>query len=190
MTIQLTEEIAKNSKDRVVAAFVSCEAMQSIDRSIDMAIRFSGLPTEEVRALQASGPDAYGNEPERRISDGEGTPCRHCLRKVAKGEPYLVLAYRPFQSLQPYAETGPIFLHANECESATPDSQLPEILSSSEYIVRGYDEDERIVYGTGSVVSTADVIARAEEIFTDEHIAFVHVRSARNNCFQCRVVRD
>ena len=155
-----------------------------------MAIRFAGLPTQAVRALQHGGRDAYGNAPEQRISDGDGTPCRHCLKKVAKGEPYLVLAYRPFQSLQPYAETGPIFLHANNCESATQDSQLPEILSSSEYIVRGYDEDERIIYGTGSIVPTADVIARAEEIFTDEHASFVHVRSARNNCFQCRIDRD
>ena len=62
-----------------------------------------------------AGPDAHGQKPEKQISDGDGVPCRHCLTRVAKGEPYLVLAYRPFPRDQPYAETGPIFLHAEPC---------------------------------------------------------------------------
>ena len=64
-------------------------------------IRFVALPTEEVIALQSGGLDAHGQRPERQISDGEGVPCRHCLTRVAMGEPYLVLAYRPFPSDQP-----------------------------------------------------------------------------------------
>ena len=61
-----------------------------------MTIRFVAMPTEEVAALQPGGPDAHGQAPERQISDGDGVPCRHCLTRVAKGEPYLILAYRPF----------------------------------------------------------------------------------------------
>ena len=57
-----------------------------------MTIRFESLPTDAVRALQAGGPDAYGNAPERRISNGNGVPCRHCLKYVAEGEPYLIVA--------------------------------------------------------------------------------------------------
>jgi hypothetical protein len=67
----------------------------------------------EARHFQAGGLDAYGLKPERHRSDGNGIPCRHCLRNVEAGEDYLVLAYRPFPSLQPYAETGPIFLHSD-----------------------------------------------------------------------------
>jgi hypothetical protein len=80
---------------------------------------FKALPTETVRALQAGAADAYGMPPERKISDGDGVPCRHCLKNVGAGEPYLVLAYRPFPELQPYAETGPIFLHASGQRSRT-----------------------------------------------------------------------
>ena len=75
-----------------------------------MLLRYVALPTEDVRALQRGGPDAYGMVPERRVSDGDGVPCRHCLKNVAAGKDYLILAYRPFPELQPYAETGPIFL--------------------------------------------------------------------------------
>ncbi len=51
-----------------------------------MLIHYVALPTDRVRALQAGGPDAYGMTPERRISDGDGVPCRHCLQNVRAGE--------------------------------------------------------------------------------------------------------
>ena len=152
-----------------------------------MQVTFEALPTEAVRALQRGGPDAYGHKPERKISDGDGVPCRHCMRNVAAGEPYLVLAYRPFPELQPYAETGPIFLHAAECERGPSGTQPPEMLASPDYIVRGYGADDRIVYGTGAVVPTAKIAGRAEALLARNDIAYVHVRSASNNCYQCRI---
>ncbi|MFK0691606.1 DUF1203 domain-containing protein [Mesorhizobium sp. IMUNJ 23033] len=146
-----------------------------------MTIQFKALPTEDVRALQRGGPDAYGHTPERSISDGDGVPCRHCLKNVAAGDAYLILAYRPFPELQPYAETGPIFLHAQECERADEAEALPDMLESSDYIVRGY--------GSGGVIPTTAIAARAEALFERHDIAYVHVRSARNNCYQCRIDR-
>lgn len=154
-----------------------------------MAIQFKALPTEPVRALQRGGPDAYGHTPELKISDGDGMPCRHCLKNIAAGQGYLVLAYRPFPKPQPYAETGPIFLHAEECERATEDEALPEILESPDYIVRGYDRDDRIVYGSGGVIPTRAIAERAEMLLERSDIAYAHVRSARNNCYQCRIER-
>lgn len=154
-----------------------------------MPIRFQALPTDKVRALQNGAPDAYGLKPERHVSDGDGVPCRHCLKEVAADEEYLILAYRPFPELQPYAETGPIFLHAQECERAEAGAALPEMLTSSDYIVRGYGHDDRIVYGTGAVTPTDRIASRAETLFERSDIAYVHVRSARNNCYQCRIER-
>lgn len=154
-----------------------------------MLVQFKALPTEAVRALQRGGPDAYGNIPERRISDGDGVPCRHCMKNVTAGEPYLVLAYRPFPALQPYAETGPIFLHAEACERAGENETLPEMLESSDYIVRGYGADDRIIYGTGGVVRTDGITDRARTLFARGDVAYIHVRSARNNCYQCRIDR-
>ncbi|RUW66627.1 DUF1203 domain-containing protein [Mesorhizobium sp. M4B.F.Ca.ET.049.02.1.2] len=154
-----------------------------------MTIQFKALPTDNVRALQRGGADAYGHRPERQVSDGDGVPCRHCLKNVAAGDAYLVLAYRPFPELQPYAETGPIFLHAQECERAPEDAALPEMLESSDYIVRGYGRNDRIVYGSGGGIATPDIAARAETLLERDDIAYIHVRSARNNCYQCRIER-
>lgn len=155
-----------------------------------MSVLFKALPTETARALQKGGPDAYGLVPERRISDGDGVPCRHCLKNVAAGEAYLILAYRPFPELQPYAETGPIFLHAEACERAEDAATIPELfLETSDYIVRGYGADHRIVYGTGAVVPTPDIAEQANMILKREEVAYLHMRSARNNCYQCRIER-
>ena len=153
-----------------------------------MTIHFSPLPTTRVRALQNGDKDVYGNLPERRISDGDGNSCRHCLKNIPEGEPFIIVAYRPFETLQAYAETGPIFLCANPCTPAPETPALPETLDEPDYIVRGYDSDERIVYGTGAVTPTPDIPAAAQRLYeTNDRVAFVHVRSSRNNCYQCRI---
>ncbi|TKT55420.1 DUF1203 domain-containing protein [Rhizobiaceae bacterium LC148] len=152
-----------------------------------MTITFNAMPTEHAAYLWSGSPDAYGLQPETRVSDGPGHPCRHCLRNIGAGEEFLVFAYRPFPELQPYAETGPIFLHKQPCERYAAREVIPPILTSPDYIVRGYGRDDRIVYGSGAVTPTGEIAARAEDLLAREDIAYVHVRSARNNCFQCRI---
>jgi len=154
-----------------------------------MVITFTAMPTEWAEALWQGGPDAYGNTPDQRVSDGIGVPCRHCLRIVPAGEQYLIVACRPFSSLQPYAETGPVFLCASPCERAPDGPSIPEILKSDDYIVRGYDSEDRIVYGTGSVTPTSQIVQASKQIFSDGRISYVHIRSSHNNCYQCRVER-
>lgn len=154
-----------------------------------MSIRFVALETELIERYQAGEPDANGQAPERRIAPVAGYPCRHRLAPIGEGAPFLVLAHRPFPALQPYAEVGPIFLHAATCERGGGSERVPACLGSASYIVRGYGADDRIVYGTGGVVPTAEIPARASSLLADPAIAYVHVRSAANNCFQCRIDR-
>jgi Protein of unknown function (DUF1203) len=154
-----------------------------------MPIHFRGLPTNTVQALWSGGRDAYGQMPETHVSDGDGMPCRHCLGNIDAGQRYMLLAHRPFPHEQPFAETGPIFLHAEPCNAYSPDGVLPQVLTTSpDYILRGYSADHRIVYGTGKVTERAEMIAYAEKLMARPDIAYVHVRSARNNCFQCEIV--
>lgn len=151
-------------------------------------MRFTPIPTDLARHYQAGGPDAYGQPPERAVSDGGGNPCRHCLAMIPEGAGMLILAHRPFPALQPYAETGPIFLCADPCTAGGGEG-MPEILASPDYILRGYSAADRIVYGTGAVVPTARIAEEAAARLADPRVAYVHVRSARNNCFQVRIDR-
>lgn len=156
-----------------------------------MHLHYSGMSEADARALRAGEPDAYGNPAETAISDGDGIPCRVCLGYVEKDAPYLILAYRPFPALQPYAETGPVFIHAEHCTPYDPARGLPERVrnTANQMILRGYGANDRIVYGTGSVVRANEVEDRARAIFADPAIAYIHMRSATNNCFTLRIDR-
>lgn len=149
--------------------------------------RITALATKTARQLQNGGTDAHGQRPERALSDGGGNPCRHCLRHIPKGAEMLILAHRPFAAAQPYAETGPIFLCATEC-SRHEGAETPEILTSSpDYLIKGYSNKDRIVYGTGIIIPQPEMLQQAQEILANARVAYVHIRSSRNNCFLARI---
>ncbi len=155
-----------------------------------MTLRFSGMPSHLAAAYRAGAPDANGQLPERRISAAGGEPCRHCLGTIDAGEAYLILGYRPFPAPQPYAEVGPVFIHAEACVAYDADAGLPaREQRGSGRILRGYGADDRIVYGTGVVVENGDIAAQAEAILKRADVAYVHMRSAANNCFTLRIDR-
>ncbi len=154
-------------------------------------ISYQAIPTKDAEYYRSGGLDANGQPPEHHISDGAGLPCRHCLNFIVAGDPYLILAYRPFPALQPYAETGPIFIHAEACERYENEAEIPPALKSSpNYILRGYGKDDRIVYGTGAVTPIDAMQTRAEELLKRKDISYVHVRSAQNNCYQARITKE
>ncbi len=144
----------------------------------------------EVDALRAGGPDVYGMPAERAISDGVGTPCRSCLHNVPVGAEMLICAARPFPALQPYAETGPIFLCAQDCTPYGAAEMPPVLGTSPDYLLKGYGPDHRIVYGTGQITVSADIAQTAQSLLNRDDVAYVDVRSARNNCFLTRIVPD
>lgn len=155
-----------------------------------MPVRYLPLPDDLAAAMRAGTPDANGQPPERHISDGSGLPCRHCLNDIAAGEAYLLFAHRPFSAVQPYAELGPVFIHANPCPAFSAADTLPPVFQVRDaMLIRGYDAHDRIVEGTGRMVPTQDMTREADLTLADKKIAYVHVRSARNNCFQCRIER-
>ncbi|MEO0764497.1 MAG: DUF1203 domain-containing protein [Pseudomonadota bacterium] len=151
---------------------------------------FTALPTDIATAYRAGGLDALGNPPERTVSDGDGNPCRHCLCDIPEGAEMLVLAHKPFEGTHPYAEVGPIFLCASDCARGGGPA-LPEILTTSpDYLIKGYNTQDRIVYGTGEISPTQALQDRIAAIFAHPEVAYIHIRSARNNCYQARVDRD
>ena len=153
-----------------------------------MTLRVEGLATDLVRQLRAGGPDANGQPALRHTARGRANPCRHCLQLIAEGAPMLVLAHRPFDAPQPYAEVGPIFLHQDECpryEASTLPAWFAHLTPA---LIRGYGHDHWIRYDTAAVVPGSELDASVRRILADPEVAYVHIRS-RFNCFQCRVER-
>ena len=148
----------------------------------------NAIATEQAEAYRKGAPDANGMPPERAVDMEGGKPCRHCLKYIEQGQEYLTLAHRPFDTPQPYAETGPIFLCAAVCER-WEGNEMPPVLAESpeDRLLKGYSLDHRIVYGLGRIVEPARIAEQAADILQDDRVAYVHARSSTNNCFTCRI---
>lgn len=153
-----------------------------------MNMRYLPYDAKTVAALRKGGPDAYGMPAERVVSDGAGNPCRCCLHEVPKGAGMLICAAMPFPAKQPYAETGPIFLCADDCVPWDGQGVPPILQTSPDYLLKAYGMNYRIIYGTGKITKAAELADYAAALLDNEEVAFVDVRSARNNCFQTRIV--
>lgn len=158
-----------------------------IDGGRNMA--FAALETEWVTAIRNGGLDAYGNLPERVISDGVNKPCRHCLCDVPDGAAMLILSACPFPDRNAFAETGPIFLCADHCDRYDGDVEPPILRANPDYLVKGYSTDNRIVYGTGQITEAEKISDYCADVFLNPDVDYIHIRSARNNCYQCKVTR-
>ena len=146
-----------------------------------MPLRFVPMPTAPSAALpRAARPTPTARRRKSVSRRRAAAPCRHCLRPIASGERYLLAGYRPFPEPQPYAEIGPIFLHAEMCPSYGERRRAAaDPRTEGHCIIRGYGRDDRIVYGSGQGRHECDRLrSEADGLFDDARIAYIHVRSA------------
>lgn len=152
-----------------------------------MNTKYIAIPTAEFQKILAGETDANNQVPEQSISDGDGNECRHCLCEISPGEQMLILAYRPFTKIQPYAEVGPIFLCANECERHSDSAGPPDLYRGRDMLIRGYDANERIIYGTGMVVPMSELEREIQKLVKIPSLSYIHARSPTNNCYHFRI---
>ena len=55
------------------------------------------------------------------------------------------------------------------------------------HLIKGYGADDRIVYGTGQMVTPDALEAGAVLILARSDVAYMHVRSVVNNRYACRI---
>jgi Protein of unknown function (DUF1203) len=138
--------------------------------------------------MRSGGPDANGQAAVVRTAEGTANPCRHCLELIAPGEEKLILVYRPFDKVQPYAEMGPIFLHQRACIRYIGNDLPGWLRHLQPAIIRGYDHNDWIRYETGEVVPGEELSNACQKILKGPASVFVHIRS-KFNCFLCQVDR-
>ncbi|OEU96845.1 DUF1203 domain-containing protein [Streptomyces oceani] len=130
-----------------------------------------------------------------------GEPLRCCLRKSLPGERTVLVSYAPLRrwaletGADPgaYEETGPVFLHAQECPGPDdPPLGYPFARPGALRAFRRYDAHGRIVGGrlvelpldTRAAYDTA-----LTEAFEQPEVALVHVRAVEYGCFHFEVRR-
>src|SRR5690349_1952030 len=78
------------------------------------------------------------------VDSPESNPCRHCLRWAQPGERVILFPYSAIPSGRPYSETGPIFVHANECQRYGSPNEYPGDFRSGR-VFRAYNSNYNII---------------------------------------------
>ena len=148
------------------------------------ALRYLPIPPDVADEARRTLRDRFGHQ--LRVVKENG-PCRVCLRIAPGLEDFILLAYRPLADTGPYAEIGPIFIHARECTPYAEVDTFPADFAARRLVLRAYDRNGNIAGATVAQPGHAPQIAA--DYLLDEAIAEVHVRHESYTCFDFKIVR-
>jgi Protein of unknown function (DUF1203) len=144
------------------------------------------LPTEIADAARHAVNSGAADHTLITVDSPESSPCRHCLRWAQPGERVILFPYAAIPPGRPYSETGPIFVHANECQRYSLPSEYPADFRNGR-VFRAYDSNYNIIDAQVMNGSEAEMVL--ESLFQNPDTAFVDVRSLTRGCFTFRVQR-
>ena len=150
------------------------------------SFRVVALDPSLAAAVRATGRDASGR-PALRRADAAPHQCRACLELTAPGEPVLLFSHRPFGAEQPYAESGPVFIHERPCAPPADDSIYPRQFPRAHAVLRAYTAADEIA--DAEVVGNRPVEDVLAALLARPEVAYVHARNDSYGCYMFRVER-
>src|SRR5580704_13556633 len=105
-------------------------------------VLFLPIPPEVAARARRTLRDEFGHQLQ---IEAQQAPCRVCLRVPAEPEEMILLSYQPLADTGPYAEIGPIFIHAAACEPYAELETMPPDFESRSLVVRAYGHNGRIL---------------------------------------------
>jgi uncharacterized protein DUF1203 len=154
---------------------------------VDVAeFRFLPIDADLVRTVRETLRDEHGNVLHVQVSDAPA-PCRACLRIAASGTRLILFAHRPFTTNGPYAEIGPVYVHAEACAPYCAHDGFPADFRPRRLTFRAYDHAGSI--NDGMLAEGVDAEKTLAHLFADERVATVHVRNPAWGCFDFAVER-
>ena len=152
------------------------------------ASTFSILPlhTEIAEAARHAVKAGASDHAIVSVNSPGSSPCRHCLRWAQPGERVILFPYAAIPSGHPYSETGPIFVHADECQRYSATNEYPADFRNGR-VFRAYDAKYKII--DAEIMNGSEPEAVIESLFQNPDTAFVDVRSVTHGCFTFRVQR-
>src|SRR5206468_7875122 len=149
-------------------------------------LRIVPLPTEVAEEARRAVQSGAEDHTVIMVDSATGYPCRHCLRWAQPGERVILFPYAAIPSGHPYSETGPIFVHANECQRYSATNEYPPDFRNGR-VFRAYDSNYKII--DAEIVNGSEPEVVIESLFQNPDTAFVDVRSVTHGCFTFRVQR-
>ncbi|MFE2301857.1 DUF1203 domain-containing protein [Streptomyces sp. NPDC059445] len=154
---------------------------------------YTAQPIGAAALKELRDTDDAGRRPVPLTDEEGGSPLRCCLRRSEPGERVCLVSYAPLRRWAartgaqpgPYEETGPVFVHADECAGPATDV-LP--FTNAHRVVRRYSAQGHIL--GGRLAATPSAFGEAfTEAFADPEVALVHVRAVEYGCFLYEVRR-
>ncbi len=129
-----------------------------------------------------------------------GSPLRCCLRPIEPGERVALVSYAPLRrwaaatGAEPgaYDESGPVFVHAEECDGPRDAPGYPFARPGALRTVRRYNATGHIVGGSLFEIpedAGAGFDRALGEAFSRPDVELVHVRAVEYGCFLFEVRR-
>jgi hypothetical protein len=148
-----------------------------------ITLNFVAIPSDVAQRARQTLRDDFGHGLAVTLA---AAPCRHCLRIPKQPQAMILLSYQVLPDTGPYAEIGPIFIHAEPCERYAALTTFPQDFGSRPLVLRAYDSTGSIVDAVVSDPGNAERDAVA--FFENPSIEEVHVRHVSYTCFDFKIV--
>jgi hypothetical protein len=148
------------------------------------SMKYTPIPQDVAEQARRTLRDGFGH---RLHVERNQAPCRSCLRISKEPEELILLSYQPLPDTNPYAEVGPVFIHAHACMPYNA-REFPADFLERELVVRAYNREGRIADAVVAAPGKAEEAATA--FLADVRIAEVHVRHTSYTCYDFKVTRE
>ncbi len=155
-----------------------------VDGMSDLTVM--AIDPSRLDAIRAHGEDEHGN-PFISYAAAGWEPLRCCLRHARGGERIALISFSPFAVRSPWAEVGPVYVHADACSGYTS-PELPPELRTGPRILRSCHPDGSLDYDDIVYVpSGSDIEPALRDLLDRPQVAAVHVRASMTQCFTYEV---
>lgn len=153
--------------------------------TMNTELEFVPVPSDDLDRVRCNGHDDHGNPVGARRAGGR-VPLRCCLTFSSPDEQVALISYRPMTVGGPYAEVGPVFVHADPCPGYDG-AGFPAQYRERRAVLRPYDADGQMLTGVVAEPGTSE--GELERLFDDPAVALVQVRNEVAGCWNFSVRR-
>ena len=147
------------------------------------------IPTEVANLVRSTMKSPkYGFPAHREVAAGRA-PCRHCLELVRLKEEELILfTMDAFYGLEVPPSPGPVYIHAATCGRYSGERGIPEAYRGRLLTLEAFGADRKLLAEVRASESREEKIA--EELFANQDVKYIQVRSTEAGCFLFRLERN
>jgi hypothetical protein len=134
--------------------------------------------SEKVRQTMVS-PQYKSLAAAASVANGYG-PCRSCLRVFNQGaDRRIFFTYNSFEGFSKLPDPGPVFIHANECESF--EGRFPEDILDLPVFFEAFGDDSRMI--ERERMERDQVDEQVTRLLSMPGVRFVNLRNAEAGCY-------